>query len=98
MFNTKIFTYDVSKKCFVAEMSDLGRDYPFVQIYNDACDEGLELVSEITGNVSKWFVNSHEYTGIDDDRELVATVLKPTPESVRKYSALKECTMIIFND
>lgn len=95
-YSTEQFT--ISEKCFISEASDLerGRNL-FKQIYPDACDEGLELISQRTGESSKWYVTNTEYSN-DEDRELQAWHLKPTPETLRKHPRLQGYTMTIFND
>jgi hypothetical protein len=94
---TDSFTF--SNNTFITEASDIepNNGSIFHQIYPDACDEGLVLISAKTGNESTWYVSEPEYTK-DEDHELVAYHLLPTTETVRKYPALTNTKMVIFND
>ena len=95
IYNTDQFTFDPKEKQFISEASDLQLELK--QIFNDSCDEGLELVSRRTGEVSKWYLNKTEYTN-GPDRELVAWHLIPTPQSIKNHPGLKGYKMVIFND
>lgn len=92
-FSTRSFTYDKKDKKFVAEASTI--KLKFKQIYPDSCDEGIELVSYRTGNVSEWIVVNNNY---DSGHELVSWGLKPTAKSLKQFPGLKGHTMVIFND
>lgn len=93
--STKQFTY--KNNTFIAEASDLSGGELFHQIYPDACDAGLVLVSSVTGKESTWYVDEYEYTK-DEDHELVAYHLLPTEETIRKIPSLINTKMVIFND
>ena len=95
-YRTDRFTIDHKDKCFVTEASDLDRN-PFKQIFPDSCDEGLELVSQRTGEVSKWYVTYTRYSN-KEDHELQGWELQPTRETLRKLPQLKGWTMVVFND
>lgn len=92
--STAKFTWSKDTQTFVAEISDLSDDV-FGQIYPDACDLGIILVSEKTGAESKWFIDSKLR---NDDGELTGWRLLPTPEARRNFPALKQCEVIILND
>ena len=94
MLSTRQFSYNKDTRTFVAEASDLGSD-PFQRIYEDAADEGVELVSHVTGKSAKFAVNSYER---NDDHEFIAWNLVPTAETIRKNPRMRGVTMIIFND
>lgn len=51
------FTYSADGNLLVAEASDLGR-HPFGQVYDDACDEGLTVISARTGREVVYAVSS----------------------------------------
>lgn len=55
---TSRFTWVPAEGLFVAEASDLGRDFRLGQVYDDACDVGLTLVSHVTG-ARRVFVHTH---------------------------------------
>lgn len=95
-FSTELFTHDKKNKTFITELSELGKNV-FKQIYPDACDEGLTLVSKRTQNKSDWFISDFEYTN-NIDKELVAIHLLPTPETIRKFPGLKDYKMVLLND
>lgn len=95
------FTYNRETKTFVAEMSDLdqgGRREPFSRVYDDACDEGLTLISDRTGEEVVFVYVDREYMGQGEDRELAAYVLTPAPESIRGKPHLSSLKIKIFND
>lgn len=46
--STARFTREPGGSMFVAEASDLGRDFRLGQVYDDACDVGFTLVSQVT--------------------------------------------------
>lgn len=47
--NSADFTWNKETRTFVAEASDLDHAGPS-RVYDDACDEGFFMVSEVTGN------------------------------------------------
>ena len=47
--STDRFSFNLNDRVFTAELSDLGRDFRFGRVYDDACDVGLTLVSTRTG-------------------------------------------------
>lgn len=65
--STRQFNYQSDTKCFVTEASDLGVAVPVDRVYDDACDVGFVLVSQVTG-ISILFVQD----GVDMDGEDVA--------------------------
>ena len=95
-YSTKLFTHDKENKIFIGELSELDKNV-FKQIYEDACDEGLTLISEKSGNKSDWFVSNFEYVNLPD-KELLAIHLLPTPETIRKFPGLKNYNMVLLND
>lgn len=97
MFNTNQFSHDKENKKFVAEVSSLGR-FKFKQVYPDAADEGIELISERTGCISLWVVTDRIHEEKGNYGAIMIWHLAPTPETIRKYPRLKDYIMIIFND
>ncbi len=95
--STKLFDYDSKTKSFSAEISTLEGKYGpcFHRIYNDACDLGLILVSAKTGVETKWAIDDEKR---DDKGDLMYWKLVPTAETKRKVPAVRDCTMIVFND
>jgi hypothetical protein len=58
--STDRFTFSAAEGLFVAELSDLGRNFRFGQIYDDACDVGLTLVSAKSGREIVFAVEHEE--------------------------------------
>ena len=94
--STRQFTTDAKQKMFIAEVSDLGRNY-LIQVWPDACDVGVEIVSQKTGRHSRWFQAKEERSN-DEDAELLATIYEPTRETLRTEPQLKGWTVHILND
>jgi PleD family two-component response regulator len=72
---------------FVAFASDLGRQ-PFGRVYDDACDEGLTLVSRYNGEELVLVVNHTEVDREGDLRywDLVPADFRPARFAVRVYN------------
>lgn len=87
--SSKSFSYTLYDRTFTAFASDLGPGFRFGRVYDDACDEGLTLVSHTTGiEVVFRIENVHTEEGDILSWELVSV----TPTYKGRYS------MIIFND
>lgn len=91
--SSKAFTHSSVGKFLTTEISDL-RIRGFDRLYDDACDEGLVLVNEKTGNKTTWSLQQPIFC----EDELSAWLLKPTAESLYKNPALAGYSMTIFND
>ncbi len=65
------------------------------RLYDDACDEGVVLVSPRTANLVRWF---HTDTVRDADQDVVEWVFKPCSESVAKTPNVADLTLRIIND
>jgi hypothetical protein len=61
---TTAFNWDAANRMFSAEASDLGPSFRFEQVYDDACDEGMTLISHRTGQAVTCAV-----THVERDRE-----------------------------
>ena len=99
-FSTKFFTVDKQHKMFIAEMSDLqGDSYHSInhQLYPDACDVGIELISQNTGAETTWYVD-YEIRSQDEDNELQVTVYAPTNETICENRQLTGWSIHILND
>lgn len=92
--STERFTHNKGAKMFVAEISDLGGNV-FGQIYPDARDLGIILVSDKTGAETKWAM-SREMRNWEGD--LDGWVLIPIAETLRKTPALLGYEVHILND
>jgi hypothetical protein len=61
-----LFTWDAPTRTFSADISDLpGRG--FGRVWDDACDEGLTLISRFPGRQPAVFAVSHEERDRDGD-------------------------------
>lgn len=83
--STRQLHYDPAKRQYVGEISStngLGR------VYDDACDEGLTLVSATTGREVVFVVDR---TVRDDDGDVMFWELVPASDSVR-------VSVLLFND
>jgi hypothetical protein len=91
------FSYDAKSKVFSADISELtaGRSQFLGQIYPDAADEGLVLISDRTGQEARFYLNVID---IDPEGDYKLWELFPTPESVRKQPGLRGVRVLIFND
>lgn len=86
--STEKFSYHGS--VFTCEISDLGPGFQFGRVYDDACDEGLTLVSHRTGREVVYVVNHQQYK----EGELVAWELIPAKPSDRPRCG----SIVIYND
>ena len=94
MVNSQSFDYCQISKTFTADMSELGSRV-FQQIYPDACDLGITMISYKTGVEAKFVVQSENR---DIENELLSWTLIPTTETLRKIPHLEGVKVIIFND
>lgn len=74
----------------VAEVSDFGRGFAFERVYDDACDEGLTVVSHHTGREVVYGV---EHVERDPEGDLLFWKLRPASPRERDLP-----TITIFND
>ena len=96
-YNSDRFTYNTSDKTFTIDSSDMSGNH-FQQLWNDACDEGFAMISNITGNTVTFYLSDIIYNGFGDDTELTHWIYKPIDTDVRKYPQLAGVKVIIFND
>lgn len=91
------FTYNKQHRGFVAEASDLCPvSQPlFHRVFDDSCDDGITLISHITGLSADFYVDE---IGKNADQDILYWLLKPTSTTVRKYPRLRGVYVRIFND
>ncbi len=92
--STRRFTYH--EGVFTAELSDLGRDFRFGRVYDDACDVGLTLVSHATGR-EVVFAIENEMRG--DEGDVLWIDLAPVLQGIdprRHYHP--NLTVRLYND
>lgn len=91
--STRNLTYTIDdftgKECFVGDISDLGPAFRFGQVYDDACDLGMTLISERTGAE---VVFALEHTEHPVDGDLLWWVLRGVTKGY------KHLTIKLFND
>jgi hypothetical protein len=95
------FDYNKETKTFSADISMLtngGRRNVFVQVYNDAIDQGVRVVSVVTGKEVVYVVDGIDYLAPHDCDEIAGWRLIPTDESIRKVPQCKGTKMLIVND
>ena len=92
--SSKLFDYDHDTNTFSAWVSELGPQ-PFHQIFEDAADVGVSIVSSKTAEIADFFISITEK---DAEQDIVAWHLKPTPITIQKLPLLKDATVVIFND
>jgi hypothetical protein len=82
-----------NSKVLVGEASEMG--LRITQLYDDACDEGLCLMSHKTGECSYWYLSQRVTS---PDSELMAWVFKPCAETLRKTPVLEGWELRVLND
>lgn len=88
--STRRLSYDRAANLLVAEISDFGRGFSFGRVYDDACDEGLTLVSHCTG---REVVCAVEHIERDRENDLLYWDLAPAKTSERGLIKVR-----IYND
>lgn len=91
--STADMTYCRDHHTIWCDMSDLGPAFRFGQVWDDAADEGLTLVSHRTDHAVVYAV--HEYR-TDSEGDLVAWILKPAKVPGRRDPVYP--TLVIVND
>lgn len=89
-----LFAFNKEAKILSADISDLG-PHPFRQVYNDACDEGLTVVSHHTGEEATFVVNRVE---TDGEGDITKWELIPTDQSLRRNRRLAGMSIYLYND
>jgi len=95
--STKELNYDKATRTFSAEISMLdqgGRINVWQQAYQDACDEGIKVVSHNTGKEVMYVVNRKD----ESDGEIHGWHLIPTADSIRRVPECKGTKLFIMND
>jgi len=97
-FSTSKFHWSPESGLFSQELSSLGvspNQNVFHQLYNDADDEGITLISTRTGKEANYFV---DFVDKDREGELYGWNLLPTSETLREQPQLKNTKVLIIND
>ena len=91
--STDRFSY--RNKMFTTEASLLRDLNCFGQIYDDAADVGFALRNPKTGESA---VFAFEKDNIDRDGDVISWVFRPVSEYVRRNAALRNVSVVVFND
>ena len=67
---------------------------PFVQIFPDAADEGIRLVSHKTGREARFYVDRTD----EMDGDVRGWHLKPTSDTLRREPGLRGVEVLLIND
>lgn len=96
-FSTNMFIYDKKNRSFLQELSSLDirpNQRLFHRIYQDACDEGITLISSRTGHEVDYYIDKID----TDEGDIWGWHLLPTPESIRKVPQAKGTSILLIND
>jgi len=96
-FSTNMFHWTPEEGLFSQELSSLGvrlNQNAFHQLYSDACDEGITLISHVTGKEANYFVDHMDMSY----EEIQGWNLLPTPETIKQQPRLKNTKVLIIND
>lgn len=94
MLSTSQLYYDAVSNCLSADMAELEHQgFRWEQVYPDAIDLGVTLVSHITGKEIKFVVCEEERNG---DGDLIKWRLKPV--KTHNDPRVDSMRIIIYND
>lgn len=96
-YSSKLFNYDSASRIFTAEASQLGpvgRSI-FHQIYKDACDAGITIISDRTGAEADYYIWDRE---VDQEGGVLSWKLLPTWHTTKKHPGTMWTIVIILND
>lgn len=88
-----MFTIDKITKTLVCEASTI-RFGRLIRLYKDAIDVGVILTNRDTMKTTRWYWEQDVMCNDD----IIAWILKPCPESVRKCPSIADYTLHILND
>lgn len=95
--STEELDYDKETKTFSAEISILdngGSRLVWCQAYTDACDDGIKVVSHMSGKEIMYVVDRKD----EIEGEIQGWHLIPTDESIRRVPECKGTKLFIVND
>lgn len=96
-FSSRLFSYNTQSRSFVGEISTLviGNGPLSGQIYPDACDEGLCVVSSKTGRVIRFALQEEKRNA---DHDLEAIIFKIEPSDARRFGLANDITVHVLID
>ena len=97
-FESKLFTFNPMDRVFSTDASDLDLkpgQVPYSQIYDDAVDAGMIIVSQKTGYVAMFYLAA---VVRDADCDVVSWLFTPTTETLRARPELEGWKAMVFND
>lgn len=89
--SSKSFDYNVAKNTFIAEISDLGKNFRFERVYQDSIDLGLTMLSQKTNTKMDFYISDEVR---DESGDIQYWMLKP----VSKKMEHQDMKIVIFND
>ena len=93
-FPSNLFRWNKEEQCLIAEASELHNQH-LQRMYDDACDVGLAVRSEKTGNVVEYALTEVDRDG---EFEVLCWVYEPTDESVRLVPGCENTSVLVYND
>lgn len=87
-------SFTLSDQCLAAEASDLGYHGPH-QIYDDACDVGIAIRSERTGELVRYYLSGEDSL---DGEDVAGWHFKPITEDIRRVPGCARTDVLIIND
>ena len=100
-FQTSQFHWSPDLGLFSQELSSLGvrpTQNAFHQLFPDACDQGITLISEVTNKEAHYYVDKVDQTLTEDGWETHGWNLLPTSETIRRMPRLKNTRVLVNND
>lgn len=91
LVSTNNVSFSKARNTFMAEISELGPEFRFEQVFPDSCDLGVSLLSHKTNNVITFYIDQEVK---DEEGDIMYWMLKPTNRG-SQYSDMK---FVIFND
>jgi hypothetical protein len=93
--STARFSWLKESRCFAAEASELPHSFAPGQIYPDAADEGLVLMSARTGEEVRYYLHHIDKSA---DNEIQGWNYLPVPEDARRIRGAAGTSVLIIND
>ena len=91
LVSTENISYNKARDTFMAEISELGKNFHFERVFPDSCDLGLTLLSHKTNSTIDFYIDEEAK---NEEGDTLYWMLRPTKHGSR-YSDMK---FVIFND
>jgi hypothetical protein len=93
--NSSQFRYDSGACELSADISDFGKGFTWGQVYPDAADAGLRIMSVVTGHVATFAVVKEER---DEDGDVLKWELKAIRQPGPRNPILDMMKVVVYND